>query len=248
MKTKPELSQNNELNFTFSLLDNVHRDFELAIKQGCYSKKALLNQLLSIEIERLNDALPAPVDASVKSHIRAKQNRGELKKSWKPQQVSLPEALVNRVQEVCQSKGVVRDAFVNRMIFLATAKRSTVETCFSLHEFNTCDYFSGRDDRVYTSTMERLTESLDPLWRLHFALAECEEPGWDEPGFLYRFKLFDSLIIKTQNPETTRSKEAEDQEARANVERSRRELKLWSMTCWAEPADMQVVEIDLNDF
>lgn len=250
MKTKTEPSKPEELNFTFSLLKNVDRDFAIAIDQGCYLKKALLTRLLTVEIERLNAALPVASDASIKSHVRAQQNSPVLKSSWIPHQVSLPANLVRRVQEVCQEKGVVRDAFVNRVLFLATAKQSVIDHHFGLHEFATCDYFSDEyfnKDRAYELTMQRLTVPVDPLASLEWALSDSGDSGWAEPGYLYRKKLFE-FFGKPKTRDLESAKVLAEDERNTESARLKRHLILWSLTCWAEPVDLQTPEFDLSDF
>lgn len=241
--TKVRSSPRTETNFSFNLLKPVDRDFEAALQQGCFQKKALLARLLELEIDRLDAAIGTPVPKKVTQFIRERQNEGPLKKAWVPHQVQLPSPLVDRIHEACKSKGVLRDAWVNRVLFLATATE-LFDALMPLSELAHFDYFqdssSNREEAVVLA-VQRLTEPLDPLRRLHDVFQEIDEPGIDEPGNLYRFKFFGARRKpKKPIPHLPRAKQTdEDRTVRSDL--MIHEFA-WCITCWAEIEDLDQLE------
>lgn len=237
-----------EKNFSFSLFKAVERDFDAAVKNGCYQKKALLNKLFTIEIERLDAAIDTPVPQEVTRHVREAQNDRSLTKRgmWATQQVQLPATLVNRIQDVCKNKGVVRDAWVNRVLFLATGT-TLFNRLMPLDEIEEFQYFqdnhSNRQDAIELTT-QRLTSSLDPLSRLHEAI--LEEPGIDEPRDLYRIKLFSHWQPKKPMPHILDTPQSETDKVQRYQWISHQFA--WCITCWAEIEDLaQPEEPDWDD-
>lgn len=229
-----------ETNFSFSLFTAVDKDFKNALDAGCYQKKSLLTKLLQVEIERLDKALAASNPPKVTQYVRDIQNQGDLKAYWVKHQVLLPSVLVERIQEVCKSKGVLRDAWVNRVIFLATGT-NLFHAVLPLDELKSFDYFeddsNNRDDAIELATM-RLTGELDPLWRLHEVFREIHDGRKGEVGDLYRFKIFDAHK-KPRKPMPPRRKESASDE----LKRLRTDWLLhkfsWCITCWADEADLE---------
>lgn len=228
-----------EKNFSFSLFKAVERDFEAAIENGCYQKKALLTKLLTIEIERLEAAIGTAVPQEVTRRIREIQNDASLKKMWVSQQVQLPSTLIDRIQEVCKNKGVVRDAWVNRVLFLATGTK-LFNALMPLNEFEKFEYFGdNRDNREANVelTAQRLTGPLDPLCRLHDAIVE---PGEEEPQDLYKIRLFSKWHPKGPMPSVY------DAQVSEKGKGLRTEWMLhkfaWCITCWAEIEDLPELE------
>jgi hypothetical protein len=238
----------DEKNFSFSLLKAVERDFEAAIKSGCYQKKALLNKLFAIEIERLDAAIDTSVPQEITRHVRETQNDPSLtkRKMWVAQQVQLPSTLVDRIQDVCKNKGVVRDAWVNRVLFLATGNR-LFNQLLPLDELEESQYFgdnrNNRQDAMKLTT-QRLTASLDPLSRLHEAI--LDEPGIDEPRDLYRIKLFTKWRPKKPMSNILDTPQSEQDKGLRN--QWLRHQFAWCITCWAEIEDLaQSEEPDWDD-
>lgn len=239
-KTNPTQA---EKNFSFSLFKAVERDFEKAIENGCYQKKALLTKLLEIEIERLDEAIDLPVPKKVSQFIRNIQNDGTLKKLWVTQQVLLPAPLVDRIQEVCKTKGVVRDAWVNRVLFLATGT-SLFDALMPLDELKHFDCFkdaqNNRDDAVELVT-QRLTASINPLFRLHDVFREIDEFGKENVGSLYRFKIFE-YRLRPKVPMPILQMAEQSDEARILRTNWMMHKFSWCITCWAEIADLDQLE------
>lgn len=231
----PEL----EKNFSFSLFKAVEHDFEAAIKNGCYHRKALLTKLLTIEIERLETAIVTAVPQEVTRRIREMQNDPLLKTKWVSQQVQLPSTLVDRIQEVCKNKGVVRDAWVNRVLFLATGTK-LFNALMPLNEFEKFEYFGdNRDNREANVelTAQRLTGPLDPLCRLHDAIVE---PGEEEPQDLYKIRLFSKWHPKKPLPRAPGTQEIQKDE-KLRIQWLLHKFA-WCITCWAEIEDLPELE------
>lgn len=237
-------------NFSFKLLKPVDRDFEAALQKGCFQKKALLARLLELEIERLDVAIDTPCPEKVTKFIRETQNEGALKKAWVADQVLLPSPLVDRIQEVCKSKGILRDAWVNRVLFLATATK-LFDALMPLDELAHFDYFkdntSNREDAVELVS-QRLTALVDPLGRLHAAFREIDDPEEEGPWDLYRFKVFAARRKPRKSMPNLQDSEQSDRDRTLRINWMIHKFA-WCITCWAEVEDLdQLEEPDYDDF
>jgi hypothetical protein len=230
----------SETNFTFSLLAPIERDFELTLERGCFQKKSLLTRLFEIEIGRLDEAIDTPLPKEVTQYIRDVQNDGQLKESWSQHQVQLPSSLVRQIQHVCKLKGVIRDAWVNRVLFLATYDK-LFNTFLRFDDFEKFEYFvddqSNKQSEI-DAVRARINFRLDPLNQLHafFEMQGEIEPSEDEWN-LYRYRLFDEYTDpRTRKPPL---KDVEnDKQALRDRNESMRAKFAWCITCWATTADL----------
>lgn len=229
VQTKPA-----EKNFSFSLLRAVDRDFERAIEFGCYQKKALLSRLLRIEIERLDQALETKVSEKVTQHIRNLQNTKGLQTRWAMHQVVLPADLVDRIHHVCKSKGVLRDAWVNRVLFFASGTK-LFDALVHLDDLRHWDYFECDDDNrelAIAFVTQRLKEPLDPLFHMHELFREFHDGINIKTGSIYRFKLFEA------------HKKPRAHAATAEPQEFKRKMLVhqfsWCITCWADESDLEM--------
>lgn len=248
--TKAARSSPPETNFSFNLLKPVDRDFKAALQQGCFQKKALLARLLELEIEQLDAAIDTPVPKKVTQFIREIQNEGSLKKAWIPDQVQLPTRLVDRIQEVCKSKGVLRDAWVNRVLFLATATK-LFDVLMPLDEFERFDYFKDNKNNLEDAVVlasQRLTAPIDPLFRLHAAFRQVDEPEETGPWDLYRFKVYAARRKPRKPMPNLQASEVSDKDRTLRTDWMIHKFA-WSITCWAEVEDLdQLEEPEYDDF
>lgn len=234
-------------NFSFSLLKPVEKEFLIAMKSGCFLKKAFMERFLAIEIERLNQAIPAKCDPAVTKHIRTQQLDGQLKDYWRPDQVQLPTALVERISSVCRSKGVLRDAWVNRAIYLAAQPATAISSVFGLQNLESDDHWKdpiGNEKLAFQGVMRRVSEQFDPLGDLHEVLTNI--PGQYEPGHLYKVKIFKSFP-KIEKPNPKDPPLNVEEQLQAINSRNRLIKAMWSMTCWAELQDLKIDE-ELDEF
>jgi hypothetical protein len=250
-RTSSSLSANDQ-QFTFSLLTNVQRHLDHAIERGCYLKKALLAALLNEEIHRLETALPEPCDPAVARHVRAQQNHAALKNSWHQQQVSLPVELAERIESICRKKNVVRDAFINRAVFLATAPFAELSTWFELAELSQLEYFSDaqiariEESWGFESATRRLTGDFDPLHVLHDALDSSPAYSKAGPSYLYTYKVFEGRPALKNNP-PTKADTKNDATSAALRREWAKPIFAWCITCWAEPSDLKDDNLTLAD-
>jgi hypothetical protein len=226
-KAKP-----TETNFSFNLFRSVDRDFEGAVEAGCYQKKALLTRLLSLEIERLDQALDTKVPERVTQKIRNLQNTKALEKYWVKRQVALPVELVDRIHHVCKSKGVLRDAWVNRVLFFAAGTK-LFDALVHLEGLRHWDYFERDDDNrelAIALVTQRLKEPLDPLFHMHELFREFHDGINSNNGNIYRFKLFED------------HRKPRAQLATAEPLEFKRRILIhqfsWCITCWADESDL----------
>lgn len=83
-------------------------------------RDAYLNKLLRMEIERLDSEVQFKMPDAATQHLRKRLK--ELEPNRTKMTISLDIDLVNRINAVLEKKGILRDSFVNRVLYFLIAK------------------------------------------------------------------------------------------------------------------------------
>jgi hypothetical protein len=96
--------------------------FEKRINSACLRRDAYLTKVLEHELDRLEDAARFCGDSNSEAARQFIASRLDALPR-KLVTLTLPEALVQRLDDLCDRKRIVRDSFFNRLFFLLAADR-----------------------------------------------------------------------------------------------------------------------------
>lgn len=144
---------------------------------ACLKRDAYLSKVLTVELAHLDSELVFPNSPEAHKFV---SDRLERLKPRKAVSLSLDEDVVNRLNDVCGKKNVVRDAFLNRLLLILAFAPDTIDRLF---------FFSERDEwrktvweelkhdgPFFENTLYPLEHVIDPLWAIREGIRLYEDP------------------------------------------------------------------------
>ncbi len=172
------------------IIDKLDRKIE----SGCLRRDAYINQILSIEIDRLDEEITQSNSEAARDFIVGKLNRLNRKMVT----FSLRSDLVDRLDEICASKLIVRDAFFNRILFMLIAKPTTIERVLlgmldfdwkkKVWDEHSCDW------GVFASTFYPLEPVIDPFFFIREGIRLTQKELGNTGNPFYMVQLTDRQL------------------------------------------------------
>lgn len=104
------------------VMDKLDKKMEL----GCLRRDAYIEEILAIELERLDEEITQANSEAARDFVVARLSL----LNRKVVTFTLQADLVERLDEICARKRIVRDAFFNRILLLLTATPSQIDRLF----------------------------------------------------------------------------------------------------------------------
>jgi hypothetical protein len=189
---------------TIRVLRAVNNRLTKIVTSACLRRDEYLAAVLEREIEELD------TEISIKNTDRArafiKKNINYLNEGVERVQVSfsIPAVLVDRIDSVCREKGILRDSFLNRVLFVIVAPNNVVDEIFfsGFEDWRNEVWVEGRNESLaWSHLFHPLDRSIDPFWAIRFGIElDCQRrirEGYSSPqrsGF-YSTVFDDSLGV-----------------------------------------------------
>ena len=139
------------------------------LEATCLRRDAFLTKLLEVELDHLDEEVSIPnTQASydfVFSRLDAFVDR-------KLVSLALPSELTSKLNDICQRKRIVRDAFFNRLYFLLAMKPAVIDSWLfpgGNWRREVWNRFKD-DDRNFQEVFYPLQPQLDPFWAIREAM------------------------------------------------------------------------------
>ena len=177
------------LKITVQIWKRVAERLETTLRDACFRRDAYLAKVIESELGWLDAEVSIPNSEVAHGFV----TREIAKLPRKAVTLRLPQALVERLMEICQHKKIVRDAFFNRLFLLLVADPKTIDQLL----------FEGDDCKDWRSDLWRnhknetevfidnglfpLRAAQHPLWAIRLGLevwnegSGCNEK-WVEPA------------------------------------------------------------------
>lgn len=169
----------------------------------CFLRRdALLDRVIADEIGELDAELVNPNPPHVRACIEGHLKR-QLKANGKQLSIALKGSTVDRLETVCVTKNVPRDAFINRLMFLLAAPRPVLnEHLFGISEAKANELDGDIDqswEKLQLAARYQPLEVLrcaliDPL-RAYRQLIEQTAEGFGQQDGLYTRYMDDDLLV-----------------------------------------------------
>lgn len=176
-KTPPKIS----VRIWRRLLDRLDERLEAA----CLRRDAYLSRVLEVEIEHLDREVSIPNSQASYDYVFKTLDAFDRKLV----SLALPEHLTARLNEICQRKRIVRDAFFNRFFLLLVAPPALVDRLYP--HGDDWDWRQAIRKEVrnipefYEPLFHPLTTEIDPFWALRrgieIATADEKPEPYQEP-------------------------------------------------------------------
>jgi hypothetical protein len=149
------------------------------LEQACLRRDAYLNRVLEVELPALDEELPLANSESARQFIAEHLD----KLDRKPVSLSLRPDLVERLDDICERKKILRDSFFNRLFFFLAVPVEWFTSNFPLDE-NWIGEVWFSDEHEYDLTEKNpgfkslfypLEPVIDPFWALRQGLVNSED-------------------------------------------------------------------------
>lgn len=168
--------------------------FNERINSACLRRDAYLARILELELDELEAAGAAPLSLAEHVPERERVNSDAARQyiaarldalPRKLVTLTLPEALVCRLDDICERKRIVRDSFFNRLFFLLAADRKLLTHLFFDGDWSWLHGLLEHSDFASSAA----GEVLDPVPSFRdpfFAIRAIRQlPEWQGPDGIY---------------------------------------------------------------
>lgn len=156
---------------------------EVKIKDACLNRDAFLDRVLKYEAKMLEKEITQPNSLKAKRYISDALTRG----IFKPVTFYLSEETITIINEKCKHFNIVRDSFVNRIIFLLVAPEDLIRNLFFKNDtdlvsdfyFNHADWGGEEKISLQFSLVNAIADYIDadPFWFLRSCLNGKQKAG-----------------------------------------------------------------------
>lgn len=153
---------------------------ETKMAAACLRRDAYLNKVLDIELDYLDKEVPKPnsdaARAFVAQKLEALPDRKLVSMAIKPE-------LVERLNEICSRKNIVRDAFFNRLLFLLAASPPVLDRILGLGDQWRLELLRKYgNDSFFENFFDPIEGDVNPFWAIRDWIGEPGEAelldGW----------------------------------------------------------------------
>jgi hypothetical protein len=139
------------------------------LEKACLRRDAFLERVLEVELPYLDEEVVIPNEEVARRFVAERLDQLDRKLV----SLSLPSELVSRLDELCERKRIVRDAFFNRLFFLLAAPRPVIDRIFFLTvpDWRT-EVWSERkhEGPFFQNVFYPLEPDVDPFWPIRTGL------------------------------------------------------------------------------
>lgn len=190
-KTKPS-------KITISVWQPIWSKLEKQLEAACLKRDAYIGALLNRELDYLEQEMPIANSEEAEKFIDS-QLRALMEQNFTPLSIALQPEVAQKLERVCTSRRIVRDAFFNRLfLFLAFGSHMAGTLLFRGLDSEDADWTPTswtktvwkefrHEDPFFWNVFEPFHADHDPLWpvRACFDLIEEQDPpayvDWTDP-------------------------------------------------------------------
>jgi hypothetical protein len=157
------------------------KKFNGAVGRACLRRDAYLDRVFRHEAEALKNEIPERNSDEVRAYLQDKLQLWERV----PVNFSLSAATIEAVNSACEELNVIRDCFVNRILFLLTANVETCEVITGIPIREHLAEILGQHDRdfiyapLWGGGLDAISEIVnsDPFWALRNIIEDLRTQG-----------------------------------------------------------------------
>lgn len=172
LKTAPKIS----VKIWRPILDALDKKIESA----CLRRDAFLNAVLESELDRLDDEVSIPNSQDGYDYVFEKIDLLDRKLV----SLALSPKLIERLNEICRRKRVVRDAFFNRLFLLLGASPKVIDTLLfgsEANQWRNSVWNEIKDDSsAFQSEFYPLAHAINPFWAIRLGIEQYYAPAEQE--------------------------------------------------------------------
>lgn len=168
------------------------------IDRACLRRDAYLDKVLSHEARMLEEEVPCRNSPLARAYLQRTLEALDRV----PVNFSLTPATIDAVNRACEGRNVIRDCFVNRVLFLLLAKVDALEVITGLRFREDLGEILGDNDRHYlyaplwNGGLRAVFEvvSSDPFWALRNLISWYRSQGHEDAELLHACLILPELF------------------------------------------------------
>lgn len=136
---------------------------------ACLRRDAYLNRLLELELSRLDSEVSIPNSVEAQTLVASRLDHLERKTV----SLAIRSDLLDRLQDICGRKRIVRDAFFNRVFLLLAASSKLIDHLMFPGESNWRSLIweeYKHDGPFFENTFYPLEQRIDPFWAIRLGI------------------------------------------------------------------------------
>jgi len=141
---------------------------------ACLRRDAFLERVLEIEIPALDKEVAIPNSDEARKAVSQSLTELIKKDKMKAVSFSLRDDLVKQLDEICNRKNIVRDAFFNRVLFLLASRPKDIDRLFFFYREDDwrIEVWSELrpDGPFFNNVFYPLEPEIDPFWTIRAGL------------------------------------------------------------------------------
>ncbi|MEK7995662.1 MAG: hypothetical protein AAB403_17825 [Planctomycetota bacterium] len=176
------------------------REFNSTIERACLRRDAYLDRVFAHEAEVLKDEIPCRNSPEARAYLQSKlEDLDRL-----PVNFSLSPDTIKAVNRACEELNVIRDCFINRVLFLLFADINTCEAVTGIQLRECLPDILGDHDRDYVyaplwggglCAVSEIVSS-DPFWALRNFIEHFRQQGDESVTPLHACLIMPGLFSK----------------------------------------------------
>ncbi len=137
---------------------------EQKMAASCLRRDAYLNKVLEVELDHLDTEIGTANSVAAHAFITKKLDQLPDRKLVS---LTLRPELVERLNNICERKRIVRDAFFNRLFLLLAASPKTVNRLLHFDDdWRTALLREYRNETFFTNTFDPIEADINPFWAI----------------------------------------------------------------------------------
>lgn len=148
----------------------ILKELDAKMEASCLRRDAYLSKILRLEIEKLDEEIAQPNSTDAYKHVSKQLDMLGRKLIT----LTIDADLVEKLNNICVKKKIVRDAFFNRLFFMLVASNARVDALFLVPENWRLEIWSEYRNDFFGNIFNPLDEVMNPLEPLRYGIKEFE--------------------------------------------------------------------------
>lgn len=162
---------------TVKIWEPILKKLDLKLDAACLKRDAYLSKVLDVELAHLDSEVVFPNSSAAHKFVA---DRLEHLKPRRPVSLSLDPSVIERLNDICARKAIVRDAFLNRMLLILAFAPATVDHLFFGSEKDKWRQVVWKEleydgQSYFDAALYPLEHRIDPFWGIRTGIEMYSE-------------------------------------------------------------------------
>lgn len=148
----------------------ILKEFDTKMEASCLRRDAYLSKILRFELEKLDEEIIQPNSPEAYKYVSNQLDMLDRKLIT----LTIDTYLVEKLNDICTRKMIVRDAFFNRLFFMLVASNARVDRLFAVPEGWRTEIWEEHRNDFFWNVFNPLNEVMNPLVPIRYGIEEYQ--------------------------------------------------------------------------